>query len=298
MRILITGGSGLVGSSLIPALEAKGHSFVQFVRSPRQKKLDSILWDFKQPLENLEALEGLGAAIHLAGESVASGRWNPEKKSRIRTSRVDSTRLLSEAFSKLKRPPQVFLCASATGYYGNRGEELVNESSSAGEGFLAEVCQEWESACHSAKEKGIRLGHLRFGILLSKKGGALHKMLPPFKMGLGGRLGDGKQWISWMSLDDTIRGIEFVLNQEKISGPVNFVSPHPVTNGVWTQTLGKVLHRPTFLKVPAFAAKIAFGEFAEEALLASTRVEPKVLGDGGFQFLDPELEGAFRRILS
>jgi len=298
MRILISGASGLVGSSLIPFLKGKGHTLLRLVRSLSQKQEESILWDFQKPFSNLSAFEDLDAVIHLAGEAVATGRWSVEKKSRIRHSRVDSSRFLSEAFLKLKRPPKFFLCASATGFYGSRGEEKVDEKSLPGVGFLSEVCQEWERACDPAREKGIRVVHLRFGILLSEKGGALKKMLLPFKMGLGGVVGDGKQWMSWMSLADTIRGIDFVLNHEAIRGPVNFVSPHPVTNREWTQVFGKVLHRPTIFKMPAFAVKMAFGEMGEAVLLASTRVEPKVLQEEGFQFQDRELEGTLKRILN
>lgn len=236
------------------------------------------------------------AVIHLAGESIAQ-RWTPAAKARIRSSRVDGTKLLSSALAALDKPPQVLIAASAVGYYGNRGEEIVDEQSPSGTGFLAEVCREWEAATGSAVERAIRVVHLRLGIVLTNRGGALAKMLPPFKSGLGGRLGNGRQYWSWIALEDLLRIIQHVLVSRALSGPLNAVSPNPITNIEFTCTLGKVVRRPTFFPMPAFAVKLLFGQMGEEALLASCRVLPKRLEEEGFGFRFAELEGAFTSAL-
>ncbi|MFQ5915907.1 MAG: TIGR01777 family oxidoreductase, partial [Nitrospinota bacterium] len=239
----------------------------------------------------------MDAAVHLSGENIGEGRWTAAKKAAIRDSRVKSTRLLAETLARLEQPPRVFVCASAVGYYGDRGEEVLREESPLGSGFLPDLSLEWESAAEPAVQKGIRVVHLRNGIVLSPKGGALAKMLPPFKLGLGGKLGSGRQYVSWISLDDMVGVIRHALERESLSGPVNAVAPNPVTNAEFTQTLGRVLSRPTVFQVPAFTLRLAFGEMADAALLASARVEPARLLASGYSFRHPELEGALRHIL-
>ncbi|HET7113332.1 MAG TPA: TIGR01777 family oxidoreductase, partial [Pyrinomonadaceae bacterium] len=237
------------------------------------------------------------AVVHLAGENIAEGRWTSEKKRAIRESRVKGTALLSETLATLHKPPSVFLSASAIGYYGNRGDESLTESSPPGNDFLAGVCQEWEKATTPAAEKEIRTVRARFGIILAEDGGALAKMLTPFRMGIGGRIGDGKQWMSWISLDDVVGAIQFMLHDRFVNGPVNFVAPHPVTNAEFTKTLGRVLSRPTFFPVPAFGVRLAFGEMADALLLSSQRVVPEVLQSGGFGFNWPRLELTLKHLL-
>jgi uncharacterized protein (TIGR01777 family) len=241
-------------------------------------------------------LQGLDAAVHLAGESIAQ-KWTPESKVRILKSRARGTRLLSESFARLTQPPRVFLCASAIGYYGNRGDEILTEENASGSGFLAEVCREWEAACESATRKGIRVVNLRIGVVLSPTGGVLGRMLSPFRLGLGGRIGSGKQYMSWIAIDDLVAVILHALTCDKLSGPVNAVAPNPVTNFEFTKTLGRVLRRPTVFPVPAWAARLALGEMANDLLLASARVEPTRLASSGYEFQYPELEGALRHVL-
>jgi hypothetical protein len=241
-------------------------------------------------------LQGVDAAVHLAGESIAQ-RWTPERKAKILKSRARGTRLLSESFARLTQPPCVFLCASAIGYYGDRGEEVLTEDSPSGVGFLAEVCRGWEAACAAAVQKGIRVVNLRMGIVLSAAGGVLPRMLLPFRMGLGGRIGSGRQYMSWIALDELVGVIIHALTCDILAGPVNAVAPHPVTNLEFTRTLGRVLRRPTVLSVPAFAARLALGEMADSLLLASARVEPARLAASGYAFRYPELEGALRHLL-
>jgi hypothetical protein len=242
-------------------------------------------------------LEGLDAIVHLAGEPIASGRWNAIKKARIRDSRVQGTRLLCDALSHVSRPPAALICASAIGYYGDRGDEVLTESSSNGTGFLAEVCRDWEVATEPARQKGIRVVNTRFGVILSTGGGALAKMLTPFKMGVGGIIGSGRQYMSCISIDDCVGAIVHALNTNSLSGPVNVVGPAPVTNRVFTKTLGKILERPTIFPMPAFAARLAFGEMADELLLGSQRVEPKKLLESGYSFRQGDLETALRHVL-
>jgi uncharacterized protein (TIGR01777 family) len=244
------------------------------------------------------ALEGLDAVVHLAGESIASGRWNAEKKARIRESRVKATRLLCEALAARQRRPRTLVTASAIGYYGSRGDEVLRESSSPGTGFLAEVCKDWEAATRPASDSGIRVVLVRFGMILSKKGGALAKMLTPFRMGVGGKIGDGRQYMSWIALTDVVGAIHHALMTESLSGPVNVVAPNPVTNLEFTKTLGSALGRPTFFPMPAFAARLAFGEMADELLLSSQRVEPTRLRETNYSFRFADLAGALQSILS
>jgi uncharacterized protein (TIGR01777 family) len=256
-----------------------------------------IEWHPNQGRVDAQQIEGFDAVFHLAGESIASGRWTDDKKRAIRDSRVKGTALLSETLAQLSQPPSVFVCASAIGYYGNRGDEVLTETSGPGNDFLASVCVEWEEATRPAAEKGIRTVNTRFGIILDGNGGALAKMLTPFRMGIGGRVGDGKQWMSWITLEDVVAGLKFMLLDTAARGPVNFVAPKPVTNAEFTRTLGRVLARPTFFPVPAFGVRLAFGEMADALLLSSQRVEPVVLEEKGFPFYWPTLEPALWNLL-
>ena len=297
MKILITGSTGLIGSALASSLTSGGHTVRRLLRSSRQAAGSVAVWDPSAGTLDPQALEGIDAVVHLAGENIAGGRWNSRRKARIRDSRVNGTRLLSETLSRLSSPPAVCVCASAIGYYGNRGDTILNEGSPAGSGFLPDVCREWEAATVAALQKGIRVINLRTGIVLSPAGGALAKMLPPFKMGVGGKVGDGKQFMSWIALDDVVGAIEHALTNKRLTGPVNAVSPNPVTNLQFTRTLGSVLRRPTIFPMPALAARMAFGEMADALLLSSTRVQPARLIGSGFQFRYPSLESALRHLL-
>jgi len=296
MKILIGGSSGLVGTALIKSLEAQGHEVFRLVRHAPGSKAE-VEWSPDRYSIALARIEGFDAVVNLAGESIAEGRWTDDKKRKIRESRVKGTKLLGDALANLTKPPQTFICASAIGYYGNRGDEILTEVSAPGDDFLADVCVEWEKATALATEKGIRVVNARFGVILDVKGGALKKMLPPFRLGLGGKVGSGKQWMSWIALDDVISGLNFVLNDDSVRGPINFVAPNAVTNAEFTKTLGKVLSRPTLLPIPAFGVRLAFGEMGEALLLGGQRVAPKVLLDAGYQFQRPELEPALRQLL-
>lgn len=298
MRVLISGSTGLVGSALIPLLATGGHTVVRLVR-PGSAAVDgtTVRWDPSSGSVDTARLEGLDAVVHLAGESVAGRRWTAARKERIRASRVDGTRLLGEVLTRLSRRPQVLACASAVGFYGSRGGEILREESPPGNDFLAGVCTEWEAAAQVAARAGIRVVNLRFGVILSPAGGALAKMLLPFRLGAGGILGDGRQYVSWVAIDDAVGAILHVLGTESLRGPVNVVAPRPVTNRELTKTLGRVLGRPTILPMPAFAARVVFGEMADALLLASQRVEPARLRASGYRFRFPELEGALRHLL-
>jgi uncharacterized protein len=297
MKILVSGSHGLVGKALAPSLERDGHEVFTLVRGKARPGVHEIEWHPNQNEIAAGSLEGFDSVIHLAGESIASGRWTEEKKRRIRDSRVKGTTLLSEALAKLENPPQTFICASAIGYYGDRGDDILTEASPPGNDFLAGVCVEWEQDTGAAAEKGIRVVNARFGIILSADGGALQKMLTPFRLGLGGKIGSGKQWMSWIALDDVVDGIRFALANDSLRGPVNFVAPNPVTNAEFTKTLGKVLSRPTIFPVPAFAARLVFGEMADALLLSSQLVEPAKLKQTGYQFKYSGLESALRHVL-
>ncbi|PYS21840.1 MAG: TIGR01777 family protein [Acidobacteria bacterium] len=295
MKIAIAGASGLVGSALIPRLEADGGEIIRLVRdTPRANEVE---WHPNQDEIDPAKLNGFGAIINLAGENVAEGRWTDEKKRRIRDSRVNGTHLLSEAIAKTPQKPQVFLCASATGIYGDRGDEILVEQSESGGGFLAGVCREWEKATEPASKAGVRVVNFRFGPILARAGGMMEKMLTPFKLGLGGKIGSGKQYISWVAIDDAVSAILLALKDGSIRGPLNVVSPNPVTNEEFTKTLGEVLSRPTVMAMPAFAARLAFGEMADEMLLVSQRVVPKKLNAAGFEFQYRELEPTLRTYL-
>lgn len=297
MKILITGSSGLIGSALIPLLTGQGHQVVRLVRRAVAPGKDVAVWDPAAGKLETSALEQADAVVHLAGESINALRWTNERKERMRSSRVRGTRLISESLAQLAVPPRVLVSASAVGFYGSRGDEVLTEESPAGSGFLSEVCQEWEAAAEPARQKGVRVVNLRIGMVLSAKGGALPAMLPAFKAGVAGKLGDGRQFISWIAIDDLTRAISHAIATESLSGPVNAVSPNPVRNVEMTKALGKVLRRPTFLSVPAFAVRLIFGEMGEALLLSSQRVEPRRLQDSGFTFQFPDFETSLRRLL-
>jgi len=292
MKIAIAGASGLVGSTLIPALAIDDAAITRLVR--HAPKTGEIEWHPNQDQVSPQSLEGFEVIINLAGENLASGRWTDEHKRKIRDSRVSGTHLLSEAIANMVVKPRVFVCASATGIYGDRDDEVLDEQSESGGGFLAGVCREWEKACEPATKTGVRVVNLRFGPILAREGGMLAKLLTPFKMGMGGKVGTGKQYISWVALVDAVNAIKLAIAEQSMQGPLNVVSPNPVTNEEFTKTLGHVLNRPTALAMPAFAARLAFGEMADEMLLVSQRVMPKKLVSAGFQFQFPDLEKAIR----
>ena len=296
MKVLITGSSGLVGSALTDFFVANGDEVIRLLR--RSAPADSPVWDPENGEINLAGVRDISAVVHLAGDNLGEGRWNDRKKNSILNSRVKGTQLLSEFFAATEHKPNVIVSASAVGYYGNRGEERVDEASELGKGFLADVCRQWEEATASAVDVGIRVANLRLGLILSAEGGALKKMLLPFRIGLGGVIGSGKQYMSWVSIDDVIGMIQHIIANEALCGPVNLVSPNSVSNREFTKTLGQVLNRPTIFPMPAFAARIAFGEMADELLLSSTRVIPKKLMDNGYEFRHPELGGAFEHLLN
>jgi uncharacterized protein len=297
MRILLSGSSGLIGSALVESFAASGRVVVRLVRSEPKPGEGAIAWDPAAQRLDPGPLEGFDAVVHLAGESIFGLRWTAAKKERIRRSRVEGTRLLAAALARLARPPKAFVCASAIGYYGDRGDEELSEESPAGTGFLAEVCRQWEEAARPAAEAGIRTVAMRLGVVFSPAGGALRTMLRPFRLGLGGRLGSGRQYLSWISLSDVVRAVEHVLETESLSGPVNVVAPEPVTNAELTRTLARVLRRPALFPAPAFALRLVLGEMADAMLLSSVRVLPRRLVESGFRHEDPALEPALRRLL-
>ena len=288
MRVAVSGASGFIGSAVVRRLEAAGHQVSRLVRGT--PKPGEIHWI---PAGALEAgpLEGFDAVVHLAAESI-SGRWTATKKARILNSRVQGTLTIAASLARLQRKPKVLVSASAIGFYGSRGDETLDESSTPGSDFLAEVARQWESATESASRAGIRVALLRFGVVLGESGGALKQMLRPFKMGVGGRIGSGQQWMSWVALDDAAGAVEHAISNEAVRGPVNVVSPTPVRNSEFTKALGEVLHRPTVFPMPEFAVKVAFGEMGESLLLGSQRVMPKKLQESGYQFKFSELRAA------
>ena len=298
MRILVSGASGLIGSALIPCLRAKGMEAAVLVRRPAEADgRDRIHWNPDAHLIDVHSLSGFDAVVHLAGENIASGRWTPARKQRIYDSRVKGTDLLATALASCPAPPKTFLCSSAIGYYGDRGEEVLDETALPGRGFLAETCVAWEAAARPAADAGIRTVHLRTGVVLSRDAGMLARLLPPFRLGLGGPLGLGKAWMSWIALEDMIRVILHCLEGEGASGPVNAVAPHPVTNREFTRALAGVLRRPAVFPVPPVALRLAFGEMARELLLSSTRVVPHRLEAAGFTWRHPDMQGALKSLL-
>jgi len=293
-RVLISGSSGLIGSALLPTLQANGYQVTRLVRRS-MGRADELVWDPAAPLPP-ESVSGFKAVIHLAGESIV-GRWNDAKKRQILESRVGPTQRLVQALTAAKQPPRVFVCASAVGFYGSRGEEVLREDSSSGNGFVAEVCRQWEAAPAPAAQAGIRVVQTRFGVVLSAKGGALAKMLPPFRMGVGGKVGDGRQWMPWVDDSDVAGAILFAISNESLQGPVNVTAPNPVRNSEFTKTLASVLSRPAIFPMPAFAARLAFGEMADELLLSSQHVVPAKLKAAGYSFKNPDLMQSLKGLL-
>ncbi|MFL5321355.1 MAG: TIGR01777 family oxidoreductase [Myxococcaceae bacterium] len=294
LRIAITGASGLVGSALVPYLTTAGHTVLPLVRRSAGK--DEIAWDPIRGDVEVSKLEGVDAIIHLAGANVGDGRWTESRKSEIRSSRELGTRTLSKAIAALSRKPSAFISSSAIGYYGSRGDQVLDETASAGDDFLATVCRVWEAETKAAEDAGVRTIHLRTGVVLTPAGGALQKIMAPFKFGAGGRIGSGKQWMSWISIEDLLGLIELGLFSA-VSGPMNGVAPNPVTNAELAKTLGHVMNRPAIAPVPEAAIRAALGEMGEGTALASQRVQPAVAERAGFRFLDPELEPALRMLL-
>ena len=296
MKVLVSGSTGLVGSALCQQLGVAGHAVARLVRRDTVGGGD-VHWDPAKATLGAEKLRDFDAVIHLAGENIAGQRWTQSFKEKIRDSRVNGTRLLAESLASLDRPPEVLLCASAIGYYGDRGSEVLTEQSEPGNDFLADVCRQWENAADPARERGVRVVHLRLGVVLSSRGGALAKMLLPFRMGAGGVVGTGAQYWSWVALDDVVGAFQHCVTAEGITGAVNCVTPNPSTNREFTKTLGRVLRRPTFMSMPAIAANLAFGEMARPLMLCSTRVRPEKLQQSGYEFRYPDLDSALRRAI-
>jgi uncharacterized protein len=298
MNIAISGASGLVGGAILKHRAALGDEIHTMKRDPEGGRgAKNIFWNAEVGAIDENAFEGLDAVIHLAGENIAGGPWTETRKEEIRYSRVRGTWLVAGALSHLKKPPRVLLVASAVGYYGDRGDEILTEESESGDGFLAEVCREWECATELALAAGIRVVHLRFGVILDREKGMLPRLLPLFRTGLGGRAGRGRQFMSWIAISDLVKAIDFLLEREDLAGPVNMCAPNPVRNSEFASTLGRVLHRPSVVSVPAPLLKLATGKMAEEMILASARAVPARLTASGFQFDYPELEPALRHLL-
>lgn len=295
MHILVTGATGLVGSRLLPLLTSDGHTVSTLTRRKSQSPSERT-WNPDSGTLPATTLDGIDAIIHLAGENIGDSRWTAAKKQRIRDSRVHGTRLLAQAAAQSGHV-KTFVCASAIGFYGDRGTEQLTEDSAPGDGFLPEVCREWEAATEAARSSGIRVVNLRLGVVLSKDGGALAKMLLPFKLGAGGIIGSGHQYWSWLTVDDAARMFQFAVNHDSLSGPVNAVAPTPASNYEFTKALGRVLHRPTIFPLPAFMAKLVLGEMAQDLILASTRVLPAKLQQAGYVFAHPNLDQALSAAL-
>ncbi len=296
--VAISGASGMVGTALTAVLRSSGNSVVGITRKESRGADGSIVWDPVTGVKDPSRLETVDAIVHLAGENIAERRWTPALKDRIRRSRVEGTRNLVKSLALIAGRPKVLVSASAIGYYGDRGETILDEDATAGEGFLADVCRDWEHEAQAATELGMRVVNVRIGVVLSRKGGALAKMLLPFKLGAGGIIGSGKQYWSWIGLHDLVRILAFCVEHDSIRGPVNAVSPNPMTNYDFTKGVGHALHRPTFFPLPAFMAKLVLGEMANDLLLASARVTPGKLLQHGFEFHFPELAGCLEHELA
>jgi uncharacterized protein (TIGR01777 family) len=297
LNILVTGSTGLIGTELVSLLKKNNHHVLRMVRKTPAGS-DEVQWDPASGIPDKTSIEGLDAVVHLAGENIAAGRWTTEQKRRIRESRIQGTRLLAQSLAYLFDPPKVLISVSAIGYYGDRGEQRLDESSAPGSGFLPELCREWEAATAQASARHIRVVNPRLGMVLSAAGGSLAKMLPIFRLGIGGRVGSGKQYMSWIAIDDLVRIIEYAIQDESLRGPINAVAPNPVTNLEFSKILGRVLNRPSFMALPAFAARLIWGQLADEVLLASARVSPERLLQSNYKFLFPNLEAALRHILN
>ena len=295
MRVLVTGASGLIGAALVPSLASAGHRVTRLVRA-RPRGADEFHWDPRSGRLDPAALEGCQAVFHLAGESIAGGRWTARRKARIRDSRVIATRLLATAISRASPAPSALICASAMGYYGDRGDQILDETSGPGSGFLSDVVRDWEAAAEPAARAGVRVIHLRQGLVLSRQGGALPPLWLATSLGLGGPIGSGRQWMSWIALADVIGAYRHALTAADLQGALNVVSPAPVSNREFVSTLGRVLGRPTFLPLPGWAVRLLLGEMGETLLLSSQRIHPGRLLAGGFRFAQPTLEGALRSI--
>lgn len=296
LHLAVTGSRGLIGSALVPFLAEKGHRVTRLVRGPAAGT-DEVSWGPAEGITDVSRLQDLDGVIHLAGENIASARWTEARRAKIRRSRVEGTQRLCESLGPLARPPRVLVSASAIGFYGDRGDETLSEDSPPGRGFLPDVCCAWEAATKPAAQLGVRVVPLRFGMILTPNGGALKQMLLPFRLGVGGKIGSGAQFMSWIALDDALGAILHALVTESLQGPVNAVAPMPVTNAEFTRTLARVLSRPALAPLPAFAARLAFGELADALLLASARVVPTRLQASGYRFQFPGLEGALRHLL-
>lgn len=298
MKILVSGSRGFIGSALVPSLIEQRHQVSRLIRAPATASSPDVRWDPATGVLTPVSLEGCEAVIHLAGENIAAKRWTLRHKAAILISRAHATTQLCETIAHWPQPPRVLVCASATGYYGSRGEELLTEHSPRGDGFLADVCAAWEAAADAVRQRGIRVVQLRFGMVLHPSGGALAKMLPPFRLGLGGPIGNGRQYWSWIAREDVIGAIHHVLAHETLRGPVNAVSPQPVTCREFARALGRAVGHPARLPMPTFAARLVFGEMADALLLASARVQPTALLASGYAFRFPELALALRTLLS
>jgi uncharacterized protein (TIGR01777 family) len=297
VQVAITGASGLIGTALADLLRTEGHQVIPIVRH-RPVATGEVAWEPSSGQIDAAALEGFDAVVHLAGEGIASHRWSAEQKQRIERSRVEGTELLSKTLAGLDAPPRVLLSASATGIYGDRGSEVFTEASPPAHTFLARVCQAWEAATTPASDAGVRVAHLRSGLVLTHRGGALSKLLPLFRLGLGGRLGSGRQFWSWISLEDEVRAIRWLIDHE-VSGPVNMVSPSPTTNAQMVRALAAALHRPAVLPIPAFGPRLVLGrELADELLFTSARVVPTALDSNGYTFRHPDLDSALQAALA
>jgi uncharacterized protein len=297
LRVLVTGASGLIGTALVPSLAAAGHRVTRLVRG-QPRGPDEFHWDPLSGRLDPAALQDCQAVFHLAGESIAGGRWTPRRKARIRDSRVAATLLLATAIAAASPAPSALICSSAMGYYGDRGDQILDETSGPGSGFLSDVVGDWEAAAEPAARSGVRVIHLRTGLVLSRQGGALPPLWLATSLGLGGPIGTGRQWMSWIALEDMIGAFRYALAAADLQGAVNAASPAPVSNREFVGTLGRVLGRPAFLPLPAWAVRLLLGEMGEALLLSSQRIYPRRLLAGGFQFAHPALEGALRSIVA